>query len=267
MNYQSFITKVLQETSEIANEKFGRVSGTIKGNDSNQVLTEADIAIGKFIIQQIEKEYPEYNIIDEEAGIIDNGSAFTWVVDPIDGTSNFANGVPTYGIMIGLLKDAAPIAGGIALPFFNEISIAEKGKGAYCNDKKITVSSEEKLVNSLIAYGIDGHQENPKITYEETKLLGEIVLHCRNLRSSNSTFDSIMVAKGGYGGFLNKTSMIWDNAAPHIIIEEAGGIYTDFFGKPMDYTNPLEQVSKNYTFCAASPVLHNKLQEIIQRYS
>src|SRR5215469_2103265 len=110
MNYSSFIQSTLEEASKIANEKFGKVSATIKGGDSNQILTEADVAIGKLIIEKIKKEYPDYNIIDEEAGVIDNGSEFTWVVDPIDGTSNFAHAVPLYGIMIGLLQWGTPIA-------------------------------------------------------------------------------------------------------------------------------------------------------------
>ena len=265
MNYQDFITSVLKEASEIANEKFGKVSGMLKDGDSNQVLTEADIAIGKYIIEAIKREFPAYNIIDEEAGVIDSGSEFTWVVDPIDGTSNFASGVPTYGIMIGLLQKEIPIAGGIALPYFKEIYLAEKGKGAYCNDKKIAVSSEVNLLNMLVAYGMDGYQENPAITHEETKLLGEIILAIRNYRTSNSVFDVLYTAKGSYGGVLNRTSKIWDNVAPHIIIEEAGGLYTDFFGKPMDYSNPLTKVTENYTFCAASPVLHEQLQKIIHR--
>lgn len=265
MNYQDFITSVLEEAALIANEKFGKVSGTIKGGDSNQVLTEADVAIGKFIVERIKKEYPDYNIIDEEAGVIDNSSEFTWVVDPIDGTSNFANGVPTYGIMMGLLKDNMPIAGGICLPYFKEIYTAEKGKGTYCNASKITVSDESNLLNALIAYGIDGHQENPVITGEEVKLLEKIILAIRNLRSSNSAFDAGMVAKGNYGGFLNRTSKIWDNVAQQIVIEEAGGVYTDFFGKPIDYTNPLTKVNNNFTFCAAAPALHKQLQEIINK--
>src|SRR6185312_7657304 len=115
---------VLEDAAKIANEKFGKVSGVIKGGDTNQVLTEADVAIGKLIIQRLQKEYPDYNIIDEEAGVIDKHSEFTWVVDPIDGTSNFANGVPTYGIMIGLLRKETPIAGGIVLPYYKEIYIA-----------------------------------------------------------------------------------------------------------------------------------------------
>jgi len=265
MNYTSFITNVLQETSEIASDKFGKVTGFTKGDDNNQVLTEADLEIGKLIVEKIQKEYPAYNIIDEEAGTVDNGSDFTWVVDPIDGTSNFANGVPTYGIMLGLLERNLPISGGVSLPYFKEIYIAEKGKGSYCNGRKILVANEKKLSSSLIAYGIDGHQENPSLTYEEIKILGEIVLKCRNLRSSNSVFDLMTVVNGGYGGFLNKISKIWDNVAPQILIEEAGGLYTDFFGELIDYTNPLQKVAQNFTCCAASPVLHKQLQAIIHR--
>lgn len=252
------------EVSDIARNSFGKVAGTTKGGDNNQVLTETDLEIGKTLIEKIQKEYPEHNIIDEEAGVIDNKSDFTWVIDPIDGTSNFANGIPLYGIMLGLLKDNEPVAGGLALPNFSEIYIANKGNGAYCNGEKISVTRENNLKNSLVAYGIDGHQEKPKFTRDECKLLAEIVLNIRNLRTSNSVFDIAMVAKGKYGAFLNQTSKIWDNVAQQIIIEESGGIYTDFFGNKIDYSNALEKADDNFTFLAASPVLHSKLLEIIK---
>src|SRR6266567_936118 len=180
MNYQSFITTVLQEASEIANEKFGKVTGVTKGDDNNQVLTQADLTIGKFIIEEIKKEYPDYNIIDEEVGAVDNGSEFTWVVDPIDGTSNFASGVPTYGIMMGLLYNAQPIAGGFIIPPTNEIYLAEKGKGTFLNGKRVFVTKEKKLLNCLVAYGIDGHPEKPEVTRSEMKVLGEIIFQIRN---------------------------------------------------------------------------------------
>src|SRR5260221_2525028 len=174
MKYQLFIKAVLEEASIIANEMFGKVTGVTKGDDNNQVLTEADLAIGKLIIEKIKKEYPDYNIIDEEAGVIDNGSKFTWVVDPIDGTSNFAQGVPTYGIMIGLLQDAVPIAGGFSIPATNEIYLAEKGEGTFLNGKRVLVTKEEKLSNCLVACGIDGHQDRPEETRDQMKTLGEI---------------------------------------------------------------------------------------------
>lgn len=265
MEYQKFIENTLEEVSEIARNSFGKVSGTTKEGDNNQVLTETDLEIGKTIIKKIQKEFPEHNIIDEEAGVIDKNSAFTWVIDPIDGTSNFANGIPLYGIMLGLLKTDIPIAGGLALPSFSEIYVAEKDKGAYCNGSKINVSEENNLLRTLVAYGIDGHQENSDFTRDECEILAEIVLNIRNLRTSNSVFDIAQVAKGNYGAFLNRTSKIWDNVAQQIIIEEAGGIYTDFFGEKIDYLNALEKANDNFTFLAAPPALHTQLLGIIKK--
>jgi myo-inositol-1(or 4)-monophosphatase len=266
MDYLEFIKKILEEAFEIARNNFGKTSSVItKSGDNNQVLTETDLAIGNLIVEKIKEVFPTHNIIDEEAGVIDNKSEFTWVVDPIDGTSNFANGIPLYGVMVGLLNKETPIVGGISLPSFNEIYVAEKGKGVYCNGEQIYATKDESLLKVLVAYGIDGHQENPDITYNETKLLGEIVLNIRNLRSSNSAFDTAMVAKGSYGATLNRTSKIWDNVAQQIILEEAGCTYTDFFGKPIDYSNPVSKARDNFTFCAAPPNLHQALQTLIHK--
>lgn len=265
MSYSSFLQQILTETSEIARQNFGKVSGYNKSSDNNQVLTSTDLEIGKVIIAAIQAEYPAYNIIDEEAGVIDNGSTYTWVVDPIDGTSNFANGLPMYGTMVGLLEDGTPIAGGLTLPFFNEIYLAEKGKGATCNGETVHVTTEENLLKCLVAYGIDGHQEAPQKTYDECQVLAEVVLNIRNLRSSNSVFDIGMLVKGKYGGALNRTSKIWDNVAQQILIEEAGGVYTDFDGQPMDYSQPLQRAEQNFTYCAGSPVLHRHLQSAVKK--
>lgn len=266
MNQRDFIKQVLEETSEIASKNFGEISGHVKSADNNQVLTRTDLEIGKFIIRKLKENFPKHNIIDEEAGVIDKKSDFTWVVDPIDGTSNFANSLPHYGIMIGLLKNDIPIAGGISLPYFKEIYLAEKGLGSYCNHQKISVTKEGNLLNSLVVYQIDGHQENPESTRSETKFLAEIVLNIRNLRTTNSAFDSVMVARGKYGAILSQTSKIWDNVAQQVIIEEAGGIYTDFYGKAIDYSNPLEKALDNFTYCAGSPILHKQLISIINNY-
>lgn len=263
MNYTTFLTATLEATTQIANKNFGKVTSTTKQGDNNQVLTQTDLEIGKYIIAEIEKFFPTHNIIDEEAGVIDKNSEFTWVVDPIDGTSNFANAVPLYGTMIGLLHQNQPIAGGLSLPSFNEIYTAEKGQGAICNGAKTKVTEVEKLKSVLVAYGIDGHQEDPQITQAECALLAKIVLNIRNLRASNSTFDVGMLAKGHYGAALNRTSKIWDNVAQQILIEEAGGIYTDFFGQPMDYSQPLTKAQKNFTYCAGAPKLHSQLQMIL----
>lgn len=265
MIYQDFITKILTNASQIAKEKFGKISSAIKPDDPLQVLTEVDLAVGKLIVSEIKKSYPEYNVIDEETGSIDNKSKYTWVIDPIDGTSNFASGVPTYGIMIGLLKNFEPIAGGVVLPSFNEIYYAEKGQGAFCNNKKIFVNQEQEPKVTLVAYGVDGRLDDHDFTRKETKIMAEVALNFLNIRSSNSVFDAMMLARGSYIGLLNQNSKIWDNVAQQIIIEEAGGLYTDFHGQSMDYSDPSSKLKTNFTHCAAPPFMHKKLQEIIHK--
>src|SRR3989344_5296085 len=263
MTYTDFIQKLLEETSKIALANFGKVKGRVKPDDRNQVLTDADLEIGKFVIGKISEEFPDHNIIDEEAGVIGRNSRFTWVIDPIDGTSNFAAGVPTYGTIVGLLDGDRPIVGGVALPFFSEIIIAEKGKSAFLNGNRISVTKETDLSKTLVAVGLDPHHEDPERTREEIKIAGEILLHARNMRTSNSIFDEMQLVRGNYGGWVCFNTKIWDNIGSHVIVEEAGGLYTDFYGKEKDYSNPLSKARTTFTNCAAAPLLHKKLQKII----
>jgi len=263
-NFLPFLTNVLTGASEIARTNFRKTADySVKTHDHNQVLTETDLAISKYLLEQIKVAYPTYNVIDEEAGVIDNGSAFTWVLDPIDGTSNFAVGVPLYGCMIGLLYNDHPLAGGVALPSFQELYIAQKDQGALCNSEQLQLKNNTKMGDSLLAYGFDSHKDNPELTRLEGKIAAELILHCRNLRSSNSVFDIMQVAHGRYGAFLNQTTKVWDNVAPQIIIEEAGGVYTDFYGKPMDYTDALKRSDDNFTCCVATPAIHAEVQALL----
>lgn len=264
MDYRPFITAALKEATQMARAQFGTVVGEEKGTDPNQVLTQTDLAIGQHLIKKIKAEFPQHNIIDEEAGVIDHHHEVTWVIDPIDGTSNFAAGIPLYGIMMGVLEKNHVIAGGIALPYFQELAVAQRGKGCTLNQKRIHVTDQQQLIKSLVVYGMDGHQEQPELTHQEMALLGNIVLAIRNLRTSNSVFDIVQVAAGHYGASLNRSSKVWDNVAQQIVIEEAGGLYTDFWGQPMDYSQALSQPDLNYTWCAGSAALHRQLQGIIK---
>ncbi len=266
MEYIEFIVNILGEASKIALAHFGKISGITKPDDNNQVLTDADLAIGKKIISLIHDKYPTHNIIDEEAGIIDNRSEFTWVIDPVDGTSNFANGIVTYGVIVGLLKGGVPIAGGFALPAFSEIYSAEKGEGAFLNGEKITIDdSKEELSSQLLAYGIDANHKNPDATRQECKLIAELILKIRNLRASGCVFDAAMVLKNKYGAYLANWGKIWDVAGVQVVVQEAGGIFTNFIGKTIDYSNPLTRVNENFGLCISSPKLHKQIQEIVNK--
>jgi myo-inositol-1(or 4)-monophosphatase len=263
MVYQNFLTHSLEEAADIARGYFGKVSGLVKSNDNNQVLTDADIAIGRYLISRVSAMYPTHNVIDEEMGVVNNGSEYTWVIDSIDGTSNFANGVPTYGIIVGLLHGAIPVAGGVVLPAFSQVYIAEKGHGAFCNKERLYVTKEKRLLSILAAHLIDGHQESPVRTYEEGKVFTELVLNVRNMRTSGSVFDAMQLAQGKYGAYLNQTSKIWDNVGVHVICEEAGAIVTDYLGEPIDYSDPLSKTLTNFTVCMSTKELHPQIQNII----
>jgi myo-inositol-1(or 4)-monophosphatase len=98
-------------------------------------------------------------------------------------------------------------------------------------------------------------------------MMGELILKIRNLRTSGSAFDVSLLVKGKYGAILNRTSKIWDNVAPQILIEEAGGLYTDFFGHPVEYSQPLTRATQNFTCCTASQTLHTQIQQVLKPFA
>lgn len=265
MSVRALIEQSLRSASAMALRYFGHVRGETKKDDPTQILTEADLAISRFLISRIKKAFPDHNIIDEEFGPLGRGSEYTWVIDPIDGTSNFAVGSPLYGIIIGLLKGTDPVAGGIALPSVGITCLAEKGRGAFLNGRRIHVSRERKLSASLISFSVDVVPGQPERTRRQMRTLGEIAIGSLSMRGSNSVFDAIMTAQGSYGVWLHERSKIWDNVGCHTIIIEAGGIYTDFLGRAMDYSNPLSRMKHNYSFCVGAPALHRQVQKIIAK--
>lgn len=267
MDYSSFLEITLKKASDIALTYFGKVNPITKPGDNNQVLTEADLAIGEYIVKRIGESFPEHNIIDEEAGAINNNSEFTWVIDPIEATSNFASGSEDYGIMIGLLNKDQPVVGGIILPSKDVLYYAEKGKGATKNGSQINVTQSQNLNDCLVSFSLDGHRDNPDRTKRECKLMSDVILSARNIRNTNcEAVDTMYVAEGIYGGRINMTSKIWDNVAPQIIVEEAGGLWTELFGNKPDYSNPLNKINKNYTMCVANPTIHKQLQKITKKH-
>lgn len=260
MDYRQFLEEHLQAAGDVAMSYFGKVTATTKPGDNNQVLTDADVAVGKYLVNAVRTAYPDYNVIDEEAGIIDNRSRYTWVIDPIEATSNFAAGTSDWGIMIGLLDDATPIAGGIIAPMHNELYIGIKGHGSTCNGVQITCSNAAQLSQVSVSFSLGGHQDDRKLTLQECRQLAEVLLVARNMRNSDcEAVDAMYVARGSYGGRVNMTAKIWDNVAPQAICEAAGALWTAPDGSPLDYANPLQRVDSNFAFCTGSPTLHAQL--------
>lgn len=262
------LTPTFQRASDAAAlilmESFGKIKNIQLKQDQSNVVTQADFDSEKKIVEIIEQDFPDHNIIGEETGFRNKNSEYTWIVDPLDGTSNFASSIPWFGILIGLLKGEEVIAGAMYLPFFKQYYYAEKGLGATCNGEPIKVSEEKELKRTLFAYCLD-YSEEPGKTDFETRVIGNLVRNIRNLRGTNCVVDFGYVADGRFGGVATQSTRIWDIVAPAIIISEAGGKVTDFHGNPHKFLVSEQHYQDNYTIVCASPVLHAEAMQLIEK--
>ncbi len=256
------ILKALHEAGEILMKNFGKLTEYAIKENQNSIVTVADIESEKKIIEIILGKFPGHNTLGEETGFQNRNSEYTWVIDPLDGTSNFAAGLPWFGVIICVLRNSVPVMAGCFLPVQNEIYFAEKGKGATRNNKKIVVSPETKLSNILAAYSLDSSDE-PGKTEREAKILQHLVLSIRNFRATNSLLDFCYTAEGKLGACMNQTTKIWDIAGPGLIIEEAGGIVTDISGNMFDFSLNENNYNRNFTIACSNQMLHPEILKII----
>ncbi len=258
------IQLALMEAGKILLDNFGKLlEYTLKENQSS-IVTAADVEAEKKIMQIIEKDFPEHNTLGEETGFMNRISKYTWVVDPLDGTSNFAAGLPWFGVIICVMKYNRPMMSGCLLPLQNQIYFAEKGKGATMNGVRISVSKEVDLKNILVAYSLDPTNE-PGKTEHEAQIIQRLVGKVRNLRSTNCLLDLCYTADGKLGACINQTTKIWDIAGTGLIIEEAGGLISDIRGRPVLYTLDEKSYAQNYTIVGSNKMLHSKVIELINQ--
>lgn len=234
---------------------------TVKENISS-VVSEADLAAEKAIMDVLYSSGDPFNIISEEAGYLDHGSDLTWVVDPLDGTSNFAAGLPWFGVMIALFRNSIPILGGMYLPIYNDIYISEQGKGSWKNGREIQVSESAKLDEQLVCYSFD-FSDTPGKTDSEMEILKNLSRKVRNIRSTNSLVDFCYVAEGRLGAAMNQSTKIWDIAVPWLMIREGGGKVTDIQGREIRFSLSADTFDKNYTILASGARLYGQVLETI----
>ena len=203
-----------------------------KTNEIN-LVTEIDTASEKLITDFIKKKFPSHNILAEESGETHNSSEYLWVIDPLDGTTNFAHGLPIFAVSIGLQKNGETIAGVVYDVMQDIVYAAEKGSGATANSVKIKVSENNNLQHSLLVTGFPYNiKENPDKALERFTTLSKKSRGIRRLGSA--AIDFCYVATGVFDGFWEVHLNPWDICAGNLIVEEAGGIVTDFDGKPID---------------------------------
>ncbi len=220
----------------------------------NNWVTEADHAAEKAIIDVIKKQYPDHFILSEEVGEIITGSDTKWIIDPIDGTINFASGIPICCVSIGVEKNGEMILGAVYNPFISEMFFAEKGKGATLNDKKISVSSKKEVLHSCLVTGFPYtylDMENGPLQIFERLIRKGVPVR----RLGSAAIDLCWVACGRFEGFYEHKLMAWDSAAGYLIVEEAGGRVTDMKGNK--YSPYQHQI------IATNGFIHDELVEVV----
>jgi myo-inositol-1(or 4)-monophosphatase len=249
-----FAIETALDAGRILLEKFGKIDSVSKKGAIN-LVTEADIASENLIIERIKSYFPRHAILAEESGKNNLASEFLWIIDPLDGTTNYAHGYPCFCVTIALEHLGEVILGVTYDPTRNELFTAERGAGAALNGKPIKVSTTNKLEDALLVTGFPYDlKQRPHLTQQFEDLL----FASRGVRRDGSAaIDMAYVACGRFDGFWEEGLNPWDMAAGKLLIEEAGGWVTDYFGQPFDLRKP--------PVCASNGFIHNEMLKILQR--
>ena len=256
------ILSALKVSGEALLKHFGQpVDFKIKESQSS-IVTKADLRSDSLIVKLITERFPSHNTISEESGYSNKHSKYTWVIDPLDGTSNFASAVPWFGILIALFENNTPIMGGAYLPIQDQLYFAEKSKGAFKNGKPLTMEKNKELKNSLFSFSVD-FTDNEIVLNNSISIYKNLVKASRNIRSTNSLIDFLYVAEGKFGGCINLFTKIWDISALGLIISEAGGVMKDINGDDLQFSLNEKIVEQNFAVMAGSEEIIRELRKVV----
>lgn len=252
----NFAIETARDAGQILLEKFGRKIKITKKGDIN-LVTEADLASEEVIIERIKSYYPKHSILAEEAGnavVIGGENTWKWIIDPLDGTTNYAHGYPCFCVTIALEHDGEIVLGVTYDPTRNELFAAERGRGASLNNKPIRVSQTEDIGDALICTGFP-YDFKDRVDF--ARHLTNMLLRSRGVRRDGSAaIDMAYVACGRYDGFWEEGLHAWDVAAGVLMIEEAGGHVSYYDGSPFSVYKP--------PICASNGLLHSQMLDVLK---
>jgi myo-inositol-1(or 4)-monophosphatase len=228
------LIKATEAGAAVMKEYFDKSFNISNKEGINNLVTEVDHKSEEVIFTTIKEAFPAHFILSEEAGEIIQDSEYKWIIDPIDGTVNYANGIPICCVSIGIEKNGKMEMGAVYNPFINEFFFAQRGFGATLNNKKISVSNKTEVIKSCLVTGFPytylDEPNGPLQVFEKFIRKGIPVR-----RLGSAAIDLCWVAAGRFDGFYEHKLQAWDSAAGFIIVEEAGGKVTDLKG---NYYNP-----------------------------
>jgi len=251
-NFKEFAIKTAKEAGKLLMDNYGqiqRLEWKLKTNFKTQVDEESDELIRKAIMES----FPDHNIYSEELDKREKGSEFSWVIDPLDGTLPYTFGISDhFGVSIALVKDKTPILGVIYAPKRDELYVAEHGKGAFCNDSKIQISSIDDLNKAMVAVDYGKIEREKIVDYHRKLLSNDGVTYPVSYGCVSVSLG--LVASGKLHGYLGLKLEPWDMAAAVVLNREAGGKVTTISGKEWELGGE--------SILAANPKLHRKLLEL-----
>lgn len=248
----NFAATCARDAGLVLMEKLGRARVTHKG--AIDLITEADLASEKLIVERIRNAYPKHEILAEESGLSTHASSeHRWIIDPLDGTTNYAHGYPCFSVSIALEINREVVLGIVYDPTRDEMFAAEKGRGATLNNRAIRVSATRELDKSLLVTGF------PYDVRTRPDFAREFILFMQHAqavrRDGSAALDLAYTACGRFDGFWEEGLKAWDCAAGLLLVEEAGGRITKYDGSPIDiYTPP---------FLATNGFIHDEMMRVL----
>ncbi len=256
MDFLSVAIESAKEAGKYLKMNLGKIKNIERKKEEINLVTEIDKGSEQKIIEYIKSKFPHHGILAEESGEAKVESDYKWIIDPLDGTTNYTHSFPVFCVSIALEYKGEVILGVVYDPNFDELFWAEKGKGAFLNGKRINVSKTDKLIKSMLATGFPYNvRENPDNCIEH---FVNFLMEAQAIRRLGSAaLDLVYVACGRLDGFWEVNLNPWDVAAGKIIIEEAGGTITDFFGNKFNiYTKGV---------VASNGLIHQQMLEVIKK--
>jgi myo-inositol-1(or 4)-monophosphatase len=228
--YRKFIEAVAREAGALLREKI-HDRHTVRYKGEINLVTEADRLSEALIVERIRREFSGHDILTEESPETANGSDLRWIIDPLDGTTNYVHGYPVFCVSIALEIKGVIMLGAVYDPMLDELFMVEKGAGAFLNGRRLTVSRTEALSRGLLATGFPydiREDRNNNVNYFKVMALSAQAVR----RTGSAALDLAYVAAGRFDGFWELKLMPWDTAASWLLVEEAGGAVTDLRGGP-----------------------------------
>lgn len=250
---KSLMLKAAKAAGKVILENYGKID-KLKFKAPRSIVTKADILSEQTIVKTIRKKFPEHNFLTEESDFIDKKSKFTWIIDPIDGTTNFVSGIPNFAVSIALAKNNSVVMGVVYNPCTDEIYLAEKGKGSYLNNKRLKVSTKKKFKECVLGFSLPS---DIGISRKSLSILSRNYGTFRALRNSGSAaLNLCYVADKRFDLYFTLNLNSWDVAAAKLVVEEAGGKTTNTHNK--------KWTIEDRNIVGSNRIIHNKFIRLLK---